>query len=75
MEIMLGNDFHKDGQIEIVLHSMLPIKSSGKGYHPYKETWITAMNEKLAVFIEPDNEVDKYTVFSRKDMLLWTAYS
>ena len=33
------------------------------------------MNEKLAVFIEPDNEVDKYTVFSRKDMLLWTAYS
>ena len=75
MEIMLGNDFHEDGQIKIVLHSTSPIKSSGKGYHPYKETWITAMNEKLAVFMEPDNEVDKYTVFSRKDMLLWTSYS
>ena len=67
MEIMLGKDVHKDDQTEIVLHSALEIKSSGKGHHAYKDIWIPVMNEKLAVFMETDNKVDKYTVYLKKN--------
>lgn len=32
------------------------------------------MNEKLAVFMETDNEVDKYTVCLKKIMLFFSTY-
>ena len=63
MEIRLGKDFHKDDQIEIVLHSALSIKSSVKGCHAYKDIWTPVMNEKLAALMKPDNEADIYAVY------------
>ena len=60
-----GRDFHRDDQTEIALQSTLAIiaiKTSVKGYHASKDIWTSVMNEKFAVFMEPDNEVDKYTV-------------
>lgn len=64
-----GRDFHRDDQTEIVLHSTLAIisiKTSVKGYHTSKDIWTSVMNEKLAAFMKPDKEVDKYTVWFKK---------
>ena len=63
---MLGKKFHENDHIEIVSHSTLAIKSSVKGHHFYQEVWTHVMNDKLAVFTEPHNEVDKYTVCDNK---------
>ena len=64
-----GRDFHRDDQTEIALQSTLAIiaiKTSVKGYHASKDIWTSVMNEKFAVFMEPDNKVDKYTVCFKK---------
>lgn len=60
MDIILGKEFHEDDQIIIVLHSMIAIKSSVKGFHACKDMWTPIINEKLVVFMVPDSEVDKY---------------
>ena len=60
MDIILGKEFHEHDQIIIVLHSMIAIKSSVKGFHACKDIWTPIINEKLVVFMVPDSEVDKY---------------
>ena len=75
MKIIPGKDFHKDNQMEIVLHLALSIMSSVKGYHAYIDIWTPVTNEKLVALIEPHSELHKYVPLSRKKMLLSTTYA
>ena len=38
-----------------------------KGYHAYKEIWKPFTNEELTTAMKPDNVVDKYAVFVKKN--------
>ena len=49
-------------ELTIVLITTMELKTFIKGYCVYKDTLIPKEGKQLGVFMEPDNQIDKFTV-------------
>ena len=54
-------------EIPVILNTSLELETYIKGHHVYKEVLIPDVGEKLNVLMEPDNRVDRFSVYLRKD--------
>ena len=71
MELMIGDNLINDEHsVPIIITSDMIEKSFVKGYHVYKELWKPFINEELTTAIQPDNVVDKYAVFIKKNKVI-----
>ena len=61
---MLINDEHS---IPINITSDMIVRSFVKGYHGYKDLWKPFINEELTTAMKPDNVVDNYAVYVKKN--------
>ena len=53
--------------MDIVLHSLLSVKSPRTEYNSYKTICTPLMNEKLTVLKKPDKEKDKHVLCVKKE--------
>ena len=54
-------------EIPVILNTSLELETYIKGHHVYKEVWTPEVRKKPNVLMEPDNCVDKFSVFVEKD--------
>ena len=59
--------FRFQDKIPVILNTSLELETYIKGHHVYKEVLIPDVGEKLSVLMEPDNRVDRFAVYLRKD--------
>ena len=70
MELMIGNNLINDEHsIPIIITSDMIVKSFVKGY-VYKNLWNPFIIEELTIAMEPDNVVDKYAVWVKKNNVI-----
>ena len=54
-------------EIPVILNTCLELETYIKGHHVYKEVWTPEVRKKPNILMEPDNCVDKFSVFVEKD--------
>ena len=68
MALKIGNVFiNEDDLIPVIVKASTEIDTYVKGYHVYKNIWNPTVNEQWETEIEPDNVMDKYAVWVKKN--------
>ena len=58
---------NEDDIIPVIVKASTEIDTYVKGYHVYKNIWNPTVNEQWETEIEPDNVMDKYAVWVKKN--------
>ena len=68
MELMIRKNFiNNEDLIPIAITAHKTVNSFLKGYYVYKDLWKPCLSEELTTALELDNDVDKYTLWCKKE--------
>ena len=54
-------------EVPVILNTSLELETYIKCDHVYKEVWTPDVGEKVKVLMQPENRIDKFAVYVKKD--------